>query len=209
MGVRTYRFARAFFGGLVKVFYRVSYYGRENDTGEGAVIVMSNHTSFVDPVFTACAVKKRDVVFLAKESLTGHGLFGKFLLACNIIPVRRGDGDLQAMRTACGLLAQGKSLGIYPQGTRMPQSAPKPEEAMAGIGLMASKSKADVLPVAICYGANKRGKPMLFHKVRVYIGKPVPYSDYGAINERPNSHEIANYAFSKVCDLFNEHNINK
>ncbi|MBP5154979.1 MAG: 1-acyl-sn-glycerol-3-phosphate acyltransferase [Clostridia bacterium] len=206
MGVKTYRAARAVTNFLALILYRVSYFGRENDTGEGNCIVLSNHTSFTDPVFTANAVKKRDLVFIAKESLTGHGLFGKFLLACNVLPIRRGESDIQALRSACGTLSEGKSLGIYPQGTRMPGKDPEPSQAMAGIGLMASRSKADLLPVAICYGKNRRGKPCVFRKVRVYVGKPVPYSEYSAISERPNSHEIAEYAFGKVCDLFNEHN---
>ena len=204
MGVKTYRGMRAACGFLAKLLYRVSYYGRENDSGEEACIVLSNHTSFVDPALTANAVKKRDLVFIAKESLSGHGLFGKFLLACNMLPIRRGEGDIQALRSACGTLAEGKSLGIYPQGTRMPGIDPQPEQAMAGIGLMASRSKAALLPVAICYG--KKGKPCAFRKVRVYVGKPIPYEEYTGINERPNSHEIAEYAFGKVCDLFNEHN---
>ena len=206
MGVKTFRAARAVTNFLAKILYRVSYYGRENDDGEGICIVLSNHTSFTDPVFTANAVKKRDLVFIAKESLTGHGLFGKFLLACNVIPIRRGESDIQALRTACGALGEGKSLAIYPQGTRMPGVGPLPEQAMAGLGLMASRSKASLLPVAICYGKNRRGKPSVFRKVRVFVGKPIPYSEYSARNERPNSHEIAEYAFGKVCDLFNEHN---
>lgn len=206
MGLKTYRGMRAVTGFLAKLLYRVSYYGRENDSGEGVCIVLSNHTSFVDPALTANAVKKRDLVFIAKESLSGHGLFGKLLLACNMLPIRRGEGDIQALRKACGALDSGTSLGIYPQGTRMPGVDPLPEQAMAGIGLMASRSKAALLPVAICYGKNRRGKPRLFRKVRVYVGKPVPYSEYSAINERPSSHDIAAYAFGKVCDLFNEHN---
>ena len=201
----SYGFVRALTGFYVKLVYRAEYHGRENEPQDGTIIVLSNHTSYSDPIFTANAIKRK-LSFLAKKSLSGHGLFGKILTACNMITVRRGEGDIQAIRTCCNALAEGKSLGIYPQGTRMPGVEPAPDQALAGVGLMASRGKATLLPVAICYGKNKKGKPCAFRKVRVYVGKPIPYEEYTSINERPNSHEIAEYAFSKVCELFEEHN---
>ena len=200
-----YRFARAVTGALAKVFYRVRYHGRENEPQGGTVIVLSNHASLVDPVFTANAVR-RELTFVAKSDLAGSTPFGLLVKYCRAITVRRGESDLQAVRAVVSALNEGKSLGIYPQGTRMPGAAPSPEQALAGVGLMASRTKATLLPVAICCGKNKKGKPCVFRRVDVYVGKPIPYEEYSTINERPSSHEIAAYGFSKVCDLFAEHN---
>ena len=145
-----YRFARAAVNIYAKLFFRVEYHGRENEPQDKdkAIIVISNHSSFNDALFTANAVK-RDLSFIIKSSLIKHPLLGKFLTACNTIPIDRGNSDMQAIRVACKSVAEGKSIGVYPQGTRIPGSPPKPEQAMAGIGLIASRSKASFLPVAI------------------------------------------------------------
>ena len=200
-----YGFARAVTGIYAKLFYRAEYHGRENEPEGGRIIVLSNHSSFTDPIFTSNAIK-RELTFIARSSLEKHFLLRSILRACHIIPIKRGESDIQALRIVCAALEEEKSLGIYPQGTRMPGVKPEPEQAMAGIGLMASRGKATLLPVAICCGKNKKGKPCIFRKVRVYVGRPITYEEYSSINERPNSHEIARYAFSKVCELFEEHN---
>ena len=201
-----YRFARAVMGVYVKIFYRVEYFGRENEPSPDVpTIVLSNHSSFIDPVFTAKAVR-RDLTFIAKSTLAEHFPLGLLLKLCRAVTIRRGESDVQAVRTVCGELASGKSLGIYPQGTRMPGVVPSPEQALAGVGLMASRSKAALLPVAICCGKNKKGKPCIFRKVRVYVGKPVYYDEYSSAGERGSSHEIARYGFAKVCELYEKYN---
>ncbi|MBO4452771.1 MAG: 1-acyl-sn-glycerol-3-phosphate acyltransferase [Clostridia bacterium] len=199
-----YRVARFATGLYLKVFYRVKYVGRENVPDTGAAIIMSNHSSFADALFTANAVK-RDITFIARSSLTKNKVVDFIFRLCHVITVNRGESDMQAMRKSCAVLAEEKCFGIYPQGTRLP-GPPLPDQAMAGIGLIASRSKAPVVPVAICPGNNKKRKPCLFRKVTVVVGKPVPCEEYTGFSDRPNSREIASYTFSKVCDLYNEYN---
>ena len=143
--------------------------------------------------------------FMAKSELEKVFIMRWFFRWCNVVPIRRGESDIAALRKTCELLNDGKSVGIYPQGTRIPCQSPDPETALAGLGLMASKTKATLLPVTICYG-KKNNKPTVFRKVHVYVGKPIPYEEYSSINERPNSKEIATYAFQKLCADFENYN---
>lgn len=199
-----YKFVR-FVGNIyAKLFYRVEYIGRENEPTEGGCIVIANHSSFFDPISVACALK-RPVFFMGKSTLLKHKPMQWLFKACNVVPVNRGESDIAALRKMCDIVDSGNPTGVFPQGTRIRCDAPKHEEAMAGIGLIANRTKAPFLPVAICYG-KKNDHPTLFRKVKVYIGKPVPYEEYSNINERPSSHEISKYAFSKVCELFAENN---
>lgn len=199
-----YKFVR-FVGRLyAKVFYRVEFFGAENEPSDGGCIVIANHSSFFDPISVACALK-RPVSFMGKSTLLKHKFMQWLFKSCNVIPVNRGESDIAALRKICAIVDSGDVTGVFPQGTRIRCACPKADEAMAGIGLMASRTKAPFLPVAICYG-KKNDHPTLFKKVKVYIGKPIPYEEYSTINEHPNSHEIAKYAFSKVCDLFAENN---
>lgn len=200
----AYRVLRGIANVLIKILCRAEYHGRENEPKENAFIAYSNHTSFLDPVLTACAVK-RTLFFMAKSDLMKSRFMRVIFKLCHIVPIHRGENDLAALRKTCEIVNRGDCVGIYPQGTRIPQDKPKPEEALAGIGLMANRTKATLLPVAICYG-KKNKKPRIFKKVHVYIGKPITYEEYSAINERPNSHEIATYAFARICEDFEKHN---
>lgn len=194
-----------FVGGLyAKLFYRIEYFGRENEPKEGGVIAIANHSSFLDPIAVACALK-RPVFFMGKSTLLDYKVMQWIFKLCNVVPVHRGESDIAALKKTCNIVDSGNITGIFPQGTRIKCAAPQPDEALAGIGLIASRTKAQILPISICYG-KKNKSPGLFRKVRVYIGKPIPYEEYSTINERPNSHEIAKYAFSKVCETFVEKN---
>ena len=198
-----YKFVR-FVGGVVaKILFRVEYIGRENEPTEGGFIAFSNHASFFDPIFTACAVKQ-PLYFIGKSDLMKHRVMRWLFNSCNVVPINRGESDIAALRKTCDLIKNGKNVGIYPGGTRKPCDAPLPEDALAGIGLMASRTKATLVPVTICYGKCQKPKP--FHKVKVCIGKPIPYEEYSAINERPSSHEIATYSYNKLCEDFAKYN---
>ena len=199
-----YKIVRAIVGILAKIFFRVEYHGRENEPTGSGFIAFSNHTSFTDPIFTACAVKQ-PLYFMAKSDLLKSKFIRVIFNLCNVVPINRGESDIAALRKTCDIVKSGNNVGIYPQGTRIPQEVPKAEDALAGMGLMATRTKAVLLPVTICYG-KKHKKPKLFSKVHVYIGKPIPYEEYSTINEHPNSHEIAIYAFSKLCEDFNKYN---
>lgn len=201
----AYKFVRGAVSIWAKLAYRAEYHGRENEPVGKAFIAFSNHTSFSDPLFTACALKS-ELYFMAKSDLTKKSRFLKWIFnACHVVTVNRGESDIAALRKSCDVLKNGGCLGIYPEGTRIPAPAPKAENALAGIGLMATRTKVDLLPVTICYG-KKNNKPNIFRKVHVYIGKPISYEEYSTVNEHPNSHEIATYSFGKLCEDFEENN---
>ena len=199
-----YKFIRGLGRAIAAVAFRTEYHGLENEPTGGAYIAFSNHTTFFDPILTACAVK-RPLYFMAKSELEKVFIMRWIFKWCNVVPVHRGESDIAALRKTCDVLKNGENVGIYPQGTRIKCQSPDPETALAGLGLMASKTKATLLPVTICYG-KKNTKPTVFRKVHVYVGKPIPYEEYSSINERPNSKEIAEYAFKKLCDDFEAYN---
>lgn len=199
-----YKVVRAAALAYAKIVYRVSVHGKENEPVNGPFIVFSNHTSFADPILTACAVKQ-PLSFLAKSDLEKVGVLRWLFKKCNVVTINRGESDIAALRKSCEIVKNGGCPAIYPEGTRIPQIAPDSSKAQAGIGLMATRTKATLLPVTICYGKGHK-KPLAFRKVNVYIGKPISFDEYSACGEHPNSHDIAVYAFSKLCDDFAEYN---
>src|SRR5690349_25044565 len=100
--------------------------GVENVPREGPAILASNHLSFADHFFAPLPLPRK-VTFLAKaEYFTGRGLKGlvskAFFRGVGQIPVDRAGGAASERALATGLrvLAEGKLLGIYPEGTRTP-----------------------------------------------------------------------------------------
>ena len=201
-----YRIARGILIGYTKLFYRVKVIGKENQIKEGGCVIIANHSSLFDPIAVAVAIK-RDIKFLAKSDLEKHAILRWLFKRFGVVSINRGASDMVALRKVCEIVSGGDVTGIFPQGTRIECATPDIETALPGIGLIAGRAKVPILPVAICYG-KKNKKPKLFRKLRVAIGEPIPYEEYGFINgEKANSHEIAKYAFGKVCKAFEENNI--
>ena len=82
-------------GPILLAIFRPWVVGLENVPKEGAVVLASNHLSFIDSIFLPLVVDRR-VVFLAKsEYFTGKGLKGwatrVFFQATGQLPIDRAD----------------------------------------------------------------------------------------------------------------------
>ena len=91
----TYRVLRLILSLLAYVLLRPQVTGRNNIPRNGAVILASNHLSFIDSILIPI-VAPRHVTFLAKaEYFTGRGLKGRlsrwFFTTIGMIPVQRDD----------------------------------------------------------------------------------------------------------------------
>ena len=83
-------------GPLVKGIFRPWVTGAGNVPADGAVILASNHLSFVDSIFLPLVIE-RPMVFLAKSDyFTGKGLKGwltkMFFLGTGQLPIDRSGG---------------------------------------------------------------------------------------------------------------------
>ena len=146
----------------------VKVFGKENIPENGAYILCSNHTSLTDPFFKV-AVFKEQIHFMAKAELFKNGLFRVVLGAVGAFAVDRGKGDMGAINKAQSLIKEGKILGIYPEGTRHTEGAPR--RAKSGVAYIAMDAKADILPVSVY----REGKYSLFRKTTIRIGKLIKY----------------------------------
>ncbi len=158
-----------------RVYGRWQIIGRENLPKTGAVLFAANHSSNLDPLVGWAAVgSTRTMWGIAKEELFRPGL-PKFFMEClRSIPVKRGAADRAMFRAALEVLAQGETLGIFPEGTRTQDG--KLNLAQPGFALIAQKSKAVVLPVAIIgtYAMLPRGAKKLRRvPLTVVFGTPI------------------------------------
>jgi 1-acyl-sn-glycerol-3-phosphate acyltransferase len=110
------------------------------------VILASNHLSFLDPPLVGSPVA-RMCRFLARSTLFKNRLFGRYLLSLGVVPVDRDGGGPAGLKTALRLLEEGQALVLFPEGTRSADGRLQP--ARPGIGLIAIKSGAPVVPVRV------------------------------------------------------------
>lgn len=116
---------------------------------QGAVIVVANHISNLDPPLVggwlAQALGRR-LAFLAKEQLF-KGAWGRFMLDQGMIPVRAGRSDVDALRQARSVLERGGVIVVFPEGTRSADGVIG--EAFAGAAMLAARSDTWIVPVGV------------------------------------------------------------
>ena len=184
--------------GVVKLLFRVDVTGLENENFDGAAVYCANHMSNWDAVILAC-VTKRPMTFVAKKELFDVPVLRSFLKALGVEPIDRGKSDLLALKTILGILKDGNSIFMFPQGTRHPGENPEGTEVKCGVSMMVKHTKATVLPIGIY---TKDYKIKLFKKVYVNIGKPVTYEQLGIEDSSREEYErVAGVIFNDVCEL--------
>jgi 1-acyl-sn-glycerol-3-phosphate acyltransferase len=181
-----YWVVKAILGPILRIVFRPWADGTENVPRTGPAILASNHLSFSDHFFAPLPLPRK-VVFLAKsEYFTGRGLRGlvsrAFVGGVGGIPVDRSGGEAseRALRTGLRVLAQGKLLGIYPEGTRTPDG--RLYRGKTGVARLALEARAPVIPCAMIGGFEFQppGKitPRLRIRPGVKFGKPLDFSRY-------------------------------
>ncbi len=159
---------------LLSWVWRLEVSGLERLPSEGAFIVAGNHNSNVDgPLLcVAAAYARRYCLPLTKQEAYRVPVVGWFLRNVGTIPLER-KGDVQAMRAALDWLGTGGGLVIFPEGTRSKDGVPlRPK---AGVGFLAARSGAPVVPVRI---QGTRSFP--FARIKVRFGPPLSPPDKDA-----------------------------
>ena len=157
--------------GVFQILLILDMQGLERTPKTGALIVAINHTNFMDPAMGSVFLRP-DVLPMAKVELfklpfslifNGYGAF----------PVRRGEGDLAALKHALKILKYGHVMLISPEGTRTKSGTL--EAAHAGAALIAVKSGAPILPVAMWGGKKFWGNLFRLRRtaVGVRVGEPL------------------------------------
>lgn len=171
--------------------------GKENLPKEGGFILASNHTSISDPIFMI-ANFKRQVYFMAKAELFKNWLFRAVLTRLGAFAVDRGKGDMSAIHHAEDLIRDGKILGIFPEGTRYVEGAPR--KAKSGVAYIAMDTKSDILPVSVY----REGKYKIFKKTTIRIGELIKYDELidPELTDRANLKKIVDRVTASITELW-------
>jgi 1-acyl-sn-glycerol-3-phosphate acyltransferase len=185
-----YWVVRAFLAPILRPLFRPWVEGLENIPETGPAILASNHLSFLDSIFLPLMAPRR-ITFLAKrEYFTEPGPKGflkrLFFKGVGQVPIDRSGGAASdaALRTAVRILAEGKLLGIYPEGTRSPDG--RLYRGKIGVARMALEADVPVIPVAMIGTFEVQPPGQIRPNVRrvgIRIGKPLDFRRYAGLED--------------------------
>ena len=161
------------YGMYFRLAFNLKIEGRENVPKRGFYIVASNHTSAIDPFLIIYAVQ-RHVAYMAKVELFKNKVARFFLDILGAFAVDRSKLSVSTIKTVLGLKQTNWCLGIFPQGTR--ETDGNMDNINKGFAVFAKTLKCDILPVAIT-GMTKDQRKIFRGRMKVKIGKPIPYND--------------------------------
>ncbi len=188
-----YKIGKSLFWVFLKLIYRFKVEGQEHldqlPPGQG-VLLCSNHISNLDPPLVGVSTK-RTLSFMAKAELFEVPVLGPLVRRLNAFPVRRGSGDRQALKTALDLLKDGRTVIMFPEGTR--SKTGELTKGLAGVGFIALRTQAAVVPVAITNGYH------LFRRTRVVFGQPIDIDSLRENKVKPQ--EATDYIMAHIKEL--------
>lgn len=150
------------------IIWRRQVIGKENIPPFGnPVIFAANHRSLADPNLVGSAIPYA-IHYFAKEELFHVPILGWYIRRVNSFPVKRGEHDVGAFKSAIRILEQGEGLLLFPEGGRRLDPA-RQWKAKPGLGMLACKTGAVIVPVGVTHS----DRFTKLAKIRVAFGKPI------------------------------------
>ncbi len=194
---------------LSRILLRTRVTGRENVPAEGAVLLASNHLSFIDSMVIPLSSPRR-VRYLAKaEYFTAPGIGGWFtrtlFTALGALPVERETSRAAqaALDTALAVLHDGDAFGIYPEGTRSRDG--RLARGKTGVAWLALTADCPVVPVAVT--GTDRVQPVGAtwprpHRVSVTFGAPLTFPEHrGKARNGRARREVTDRIMEAIAEL--------
>jgi 1-acyl-sn-glycerol-3-phosphate acyltransferase len=161
---------------VIHGLFRLRAEGVEN-LPQGGFVLAANHTSNFDPWPLGIPLwPRRYLRFMAKSELYWWPL-GPIITAGGAFPVRRGEGDVEAIQTAVRLAREGHIVVMFPHGTRQRKGLIKKYQPRAhtGAARIALEAGVPLVPAAIA----GTGRLTRLERLRVRYGRPIPLDDLG------------------------------
>lgn len=185
----SYRTVGLFF----RLISRLSIVGGENIPPQNGVVLASNHISLLDTLLIPYSVMTiRGVQYVwspAKAELFGLPVVGRVLNSWGAFPVRRGRGDLRAMRRLGAHMQTGKVM-LFPEGTRNADG--RLGKGKRTVGKLIYDARPVVVPLAV-WGTNQvwpKGRRRFRWRppIGVHYGRPLDLQPYYTL---PDTKETA------------------
>ena len=175
-----YRIGWLGFRAMYALYFRWRVLNPERVPETGAVLLASNHASFLDPPLVGSGLH-RECSFLARDTLFRFGPSRWLLNHWQAVPLDRDGGGASGMKRIVAALNKGRAVILFPEGTRMRDGQLQP--VRSGVGMIVIKSEAPVVPVRVWGTFEAYGRAVRFPKpvrVTVKYGEPLHFRELRA-----------------------------
>ena len=220
-GAAIYAVAAGLVGAVLTIFARIQVAGARSRAAvvrglpNGPVIVISNHTSYIDGLLLAIVCRRlgRSARMLATAGVFKAPVVGAIARRIGFIPVNRGAANAaDALAPATEALAAGELVAIFPEGRLTRDPDQWPEKAKTGAVRLALETGAPIVPVALegAYRVVGRRKfvtgllknVILRPKVATAVGEPI---DVHLLLDGPETPDeirrVTDVVWSRLIDL--------
>lgn len=174
--------------------------GRERLPADGAFLICCNHSSCADPLWLLIAMRTRKLSsvprIMAKAELLRVPVLGRFLKWVGVFGIERGDADVASLKTALKTLKEGRSLMIFPQGTRCKNGERLPGKT--GVAMLATRTDTPVVPIYL----SERKRP--FGPLTCVIGEPYRMEFAGKRATSAELHTLTDELMTRIYALGDE-----
>ena len=173
-----------------------AYYPEGKPSKRGAMLLSSNHVTFLDPILIHTVFPLRRINSLATKELYKNKFMTNFLTFCHCIMVDKQNFSMSALHDILDRLNQGKLVVIFPEGQVNTEEQNSVMTFKSGVILMAYKSGAPVIPIYIV----KREK--WYHRQEIVIGGAVDIrAMVGAVPSMQEINAAGEYLRQKEFEL--------
>jgi 1-acyl-sn-glycerol-3-phosphate acyltransferase len=194
----SYQIIKTLIQVVLVLITRTNVRGSERVPRSGAAILVSNHLAAVDPAILV-GVLPRPITLMSKVE-NDRGPLKYCMRMVGAFTVRRGKIDRVALRTAERVLAEGRLLCMFPEGTRSASLG----AGHGGAVMLALKSGAPIIPVALT-GTSRvfiRHFPWIgFPRVTVVIGEPFSLQSLVDVPQRADRERLTNEIMVRIAAL--------
>jgi len=189
-----YQFCKVVVWLAFHIVYNLRYEGRKNIPKGKTVIYASNHRTNADPPLVGAGARGK-FAFMAKEELFRNKPFAWLIRHLGAFPVSRGKGDTAVIDTAVERINSGRSLMIFPEGTRSKDG--KVHKGKSGAALIAAKTGAMIIPVGVVFGEKLKFRS----KITVIYGEPIDPAEYCEICDQPNPRQLVKLKNAYMAEI--------
>lgn len=176
-----YRTLRSWLRPAVLRYFPVEIEGTERLPARGPYIVAANHHNYLDGVVLGLAVPVPIAFLVMPRVYRATPLHPLFHDGIGSIPMTLERPDVGALRRALEALAEGRVVGIFPEGPFSVRG--RLERGLPGVALLALRSGAPVVPAGIVGTYEALAGRRLYlprrHPLRVRFGQPRHFGDAG------------------------------
>jgi 1-acyl-sn-glycerol-3-phosphate acyltransferase len=169
---------------LFRVYFGMRAEGMAHLPARGPYLLAPNHVSMLDWAFLSYFLP-RLTRFVVHREYYDRPVMGFGLRVNGAVPVRTGQADLGAMRTARAVLAAGEPLILFPEGGI--SRTGRPGRGQPGIIALARAAGVPIVPVAIrgAFEAFPRERRVPYRgRVTIAFGAPLPPPPHGRHREQ-------------------------